>query len=201
MDGGTQPELLLALPRPTETGRQVATEEVSSDGKYLLVSRSGMGVFRLDLTAADKARKLELILDFPIGGYAGLRMSPDGRWMLIGGDATNLAVPYPPLGAKPRPIGEISFPIFRSDGKALFGIRGNYLLSRPLIRDAPGDLRLGEQTIQFSLYTLLSAGSRFADVSRDGKRIIAISAEQPEATWTQVMNDWTSLIGKSGGSN
>jgi hypothetical protein len=153
------------------------------------------GVFRLDLGAPAANRKLALIVP---GQFTKARLSPDGRFLLIGGGRSLLAVRYPPEGATPHQVGAFSgtrvLPFFSHDARTLYFLAERFLHWQSVSPDPAGGFRLGERNALFPAVTPSRATSNVGAITRDGNRFLIISTDDDEEIRTHVVSDWTTLL-------
>jgi serine/threonine-protein kinase len=170
-----------------------ALQDVTPDGASLLLV-ANEGVFRLGLGAPAANRKLELIVP---GQFAKVRISPDGRSLLLGVGRSLLAVRYPPAGAAPRQVGAFNsfvFPFFPRDGRTLYFFAERFLHSQSVAPDPSGGVRLGERNVLFPAVTPSRATANVGAITRDGTRFLIISTDDDEEIRTHVVSDWTTLL-------
>jgi len=180
-------------------------QDVSPDGRYLLLtgnpSTEDGGAYLLDLSKNVPMTAERVAPASPgLRGVQYCRFTRDGRWILVSAPAgKGLAYRHPVSSAAPSSIVELPrAPFLSADGKSLFGFDGigggARLVTAPI--SAAGDvLRVGEQSRMFPIFTSTLAAANVAAVSRDGTRILAIAADPSEEAKTQVLSDWTVLLG------
>ena len=104
---------------------------------------------------------------------------------------------YPVSGSEPRWLGNLGQPFFNRDGTVLYTYDGVNMLSHRVLSSGKGEFRLGERAVLFPSLGAQSAGAHIAAASRDGNRILIVTTDQPEAVATQVLSDWTTLLGEN----
>jgi hypothetical protein len=196
---GSEPETLYE----ESVDRSIALHAATPDGAHLILTCRGIGnndsgLFQLDLrNNGNKRSELELLMRMEPSEVDGIELglSPNGQWLVYRvRENRRYAIPYPPLGAQARPAGRFSRPFFSPDGATLYGYDGRYIVSQRVLSGEKDRLQLGEPTILFASLGTQSASTQIAAASRDGKRILTITTDQPEAVATQILNDWTTLL-------
>ena len=193
------------LAKPTGMKR---LEDISSDGKTLLLSRGALdtAVFSVGLDGMQKDPKAIVQTGETI---SHARFSPDGQWIVYtassaGGGAGGVysgggiyVQPYPGPGLRKQVTSRGNYPVWRRDGREIVYLdeyQGrNYVWSVPVA--APGS-EFRESTPS-PLFPARLPATTFGDlnflaVSRDGSRFyIPQAVEQPESDVIHVRMGWT----------
>ena len=134
-----------------------------------------------------------------------VRITRDGRWLLAQHPTslnTSYVFSYPSTTGKPVETltNAMRAPFFSPDGRLLYGQvadDGNRVsvAVRPIIPAADGKgIRLGEGASLSSLRSSTLQSANSGAISRDGSRILWISADDSEELKMQVLTDWTTLL-------
>jgi len=198
---GGQPE---TISQPLQ-GEPALLQDITPDGRYLLLilNNGGTpGVYQLDLNApAPRAPQL-LIASSP-GQRLGsrVRIMPDGHRLLVAQGGGAALYPYP-VGSG-APVQYLAYPLryafFSKDGRSVYSAplstASATLFVQSILPDPGGrGLRFGEPSALVTIQQPTRAGANYGAVSRDGSRILVISAEPSEELNTQVLTDWTTLL-------
>ena len=191
------------LAKPPGMGR---LEDISSDGKTLLLSRGAMdtAVFSVALDGVQKDPQ-PLVQTGEVISHA--RFSPDGRWIVYtvsagsgpGGlysSGGTYVQAYPRPGLRQQVTSGGNYPVWRKDGLEIVYLdvyQGrNYIWSVPVA--APGgEFRAGTPSPLFParLPATTFADLNFLAVSRDGSRFYVPQAvEQPDSDVIHVRMGW-----------
>ena len=197
-DPGSSPELVYA----DATNRTLMVQAITPDGRYLVLAQfvdpSASTLVRLDLSAPPETRKPDVLIpESSIFGQFNLRISPDGRSLIVIARGIVYASPFPPVGNSLRQVAAFpaaAWPFFSRDGRTLYVISGQALYSHPVIAAQGGGLRLGERSLLFGLIHPQRTYANLAAASRDGSRLLALATDSVEETRVQVLTDWTTLL-------
>ena len=94
-------------------------------------------------------------------------------------------------------VGGAGTPFFSPDGSSLYVLGQNGMVSMRVPPSTTGTFGAGTPIPLFRYIAPRVAGGRSAELSRDGTRFLTIGTDQPDVLATQVLNDWTSLLGKA----
>ena len=186
-------------------GVQAVLQDITPDGRYLLLMLNNgvkTGVYRLDQNAPAPRAAEFLIADSPqlrIGGE--VRLMPDGHRLLIAQPRGAAVLPYPPGSGNTIQYltNSVRSPFFSKDGRSVYGTTattGIVTLFVQSILPGPGGtgIRFGEPANLFTIQPPTRVGTNHGAVSRDGSRILEITAEASEELKMQVLTDWTTLL-------
>jgi hypothetical protein len=162
------------------------------------VDPSASTIVRLDLSAPPETREPESLFPTSSGsGQFNVRISPDGRSLVVIASGIVYASRFPPAGDPLRQVAAFpgaAWAFFSRDGRTLYVISGQALYSHPVITAQDGGLRLGERSLLFRLIHPLRTYANLAAASRDGSRLLALATDSMEETRVQVLTDWTTLL-------
>jgi eukaryotic-like serine/threonine-protein kinase len=186
----------LSLQAIAPDGRSLIIEGSSSEGSSSLQNL----LLRGDLATGAVENLLPEFDAGRIGAWA--RITPDGRWLLFSaGDVSGglYAVPYPPQRAEPRLVTTTSSesPFLSKDGRWLYSLRLTSpagITMQPIV-SGPATLRIGDPVFAFPMESTQRVGANIGAISRDGSRILAIAGDATDQIQTQVLTDWTVLLG------
>jgi WD40 repeat protein len=199
-DPGSTPEVVYV----DTTNRVLMVQAITPGGRGLILAEfvdpSASTIMRLDLFAPLETRKPEPL--FPtssVSGQFNVRISPDGRLLVVIASGIVYASRFPPAGDILRQVATYpasAWAFFSRDGRTLYVISGQALYSHPVITAHDGGLRLGERSLLFRLIHPMRTYASPAAASRDGNRLLALATDSQEETRLQVLTDWTSLLTK-----
>ena len=177
-------------------------QAITPDGRYLVLAQfvdaSASTIVRLDLSAPPEGRKAEPLLPAAaVSGQFNVRISRDGRSLIVISSGIVYASRFPPAGNSLRQVAAFpaaAWPFFSRDGRTLYVISGQALYSHPVIIAQDGGLRLGERSLLFRLIHPQRTYANLAAASRDGSRLLALATDSVEETRVQVLTDWTTLL-------
>src|SRR5262249_15060657 len=130
-------------------------------------------------------------------GEGWVRLSPDGRSIIVTRGGNIYACRYPPAGDSQRLVAAYSapaWPFFSRAGHLLYVISRQALYAHSVETSADGRIRLGERSLLFRLLHPARADANLGAVSRDGNRILTIATDDTEEARVQVLTDWTTLV-------
>ncbi len=188
-DGSGEPQTIAQLSVPSLPGY---LSDVSSDGSNALIanpetnSRIHPAVLLLDLRPDARHNPVTLVSSDKAAFHASF--SPDGSWMfyLLGVDL--IAQPVSPTGERRQIATNVSFPVWRGDGKEILSL-GPQGVTSIAVEKAGADLRFGPTRVLFSgagpglrfAPGVVTRSSPFAE-SRDGSRIFWLQGrDMPES--------------------
>jgi len=170
--------------------------DVSPDGKQVLLTRPGVGIYFARLEGPEQDRAPQAVVENQdAGGLAlGARFSSDGRWIVYRVTGTGIYVqPFPGPGLRTQIANFSGFPIWRKDGKEIVIYDGGGVWS-VRVDAAGGGLRFGAAELLFSGLRDSVGHTGSAQplaVSRDGSRFYFLQpVEQPESGVIHVRMGW-----------
>jgi hypothetical protein len=174
-------------------------QDVSPDGKQVLIRPGARGIFSLRLQGPEQGRTPITVVEAAGEAPYGAGFSPDGRWIVYsirGTQGSEIGVyvqPFPGPGLRTQIANGGGFPVWRKDGKEIIIADDRGVWSIRV--DATGNgLHFGTPELLFS--GLRSpAGYHLPDrplaVSRDGSRIYFVQAvEQPDSSVIHIRMGW-----------
>ena len=180
--------------------RSLSPQACTPDGRYLLlIARTGTSQGTAFAWAWPPPRPRRC-------GRPTLRLRhPRQPGRTLGSDywAASRILPYPfsaTASANPQSLPCARAPFFNPDGKTIYGLNAGFtgIIAQALLPAADGrGIRLGEPSFLFPIQTSTRGRANVASISRDNKRILAISADPSEELKTQVLTDWTTLLPSS----
>lgn len=198
---GSNAEIVMRAPKGVI---RISLQAITPDGRSLIIEGRSSSLQNLLLRGDLATRVVENLLPgFDMGRIGDwARITPDGRWLLFSaGDIPGglYAVPYPPQRVEPRLVTTTASesPFLSKDGRWLYGLRSTSpagITMQPIV-SGPGTLRIGDPVFAFPMESTHRVGANIGAVSRDGSRILAIAGDATDQIQTQVLTDWTVLLG------
>jgi hypothetical protein len=174
-------------------------QDISPDGKVVLMMRYGVGTYSMRLEGSEQNRTPKALIETAGELTARAGFSPDGRWVIYcvpsGSDKGIYVQPFPGPGLRTQIASIGGVPAWRKDGKEIVIASGPDVWS-VTVETAGGRLRFGVLELLFSGLRA-PAGSdvstRPLAVSRDGSRIFWVQgAEQLGSNVINVRMGWES---------
>ena len=172
-------------------GTLAILQDISAD--YAILS-SSEGLFQVDLRSKTPRTWSRLSETADFASTATLR--PNGH-QIVFTEGFRLRISGFPhsQGEAPRKVpGEyaVNWPFFSADGRTMYAASTDKLYSYQISPDGT----VSPPSFRFSLVHPTGNGARIAAVTRDGKRILAISTDDSDQLRSQIISDWTALLPK-----
>jgi len=181
---------------------QVELSDWSDDGRLIFFNLinpadGGSDIWTIDLQTSEAS--VLLTGDW----YENADLSPDGRWLAFSsmesGKVEVYVQSFPEAGGRwmvsnEAGTGPASRPVWRSDGRELFYLRGNSLVSVPVSTES--GFSFGEPRVLFGV-SVTGSGGYYA-VSRDGQRILTVELPptNQDKIGARLIQNWVAALAR-----